>query len=118
LFLKCQPDADGWAYGVQIHPDGNADFVRYRPRELPVAVRWISRTSDQDALGIILPSTSGVEGRAAEGAKGRVVTIPARGTYSCQYRCGALNASGASELVRHIDSVVGASKQTKAAGVQ
>lgn len=104
LFLQCRGDAEGWAHGMQLHPDGQADFISYRAAELPVAVRWISRLGDQDALGLILPSTSGVEGYTAEKAKGGIVTVAPGGRYSFRYRCGALDAAGAKALARHIEA--------------
>ncbi len=85
-------------------PDGQADFISYRAAELPVAVRWISRLGDQDALGLILPSTSGVEGYTAEKAKGGIVTVAPGSRHSFRYRCGALDAAGAKALARHIES--------------
>ena len=105
LFLTCEADGDGWAHGLHLHPDGRADFVSYRPDELPIGVRWISRLGDEDALGLILPSTSGVDGYTAEKAKGRVVTLAGGGVYSCRYRCGALDAAGAGALARHIETL-------------
>ncbi|HEU4826599.1 MAG TPA: DUF4432 family protein [Dongiaceae bacterium] len=104
LFLDCQADGEGWAHALQRHPDGNADFVSYRPEELPVGVRWISRLGDQEALGLILPSTSGVDGYAAERAKGRVVTVAGGGRYSCRYRCGALDPAAAEALSHRIEA--------------
>ena len=105
LFLACAADDDGWAHALQLHPDGRADFVSYRPDELPVAVRWISRLGDQEALGLVLPSTSGVDGYTAEKAKGRVVTVAGGGAYSCRYRCGALSATAAKAIVHHVEAV-------------
>jgi hypothetical protein len=43
-------DDEGWAHSLQVHPDGSADYVGHRPRELPKGIRWICRTPDQDAL--------------------------------------------------------------------
>jgi hypothetical protein len=105
LFLACHADREGWTHGVQLLPDGQADFISYRPAELPVAVRWISRLGDQEALGLILPATSGVDGYTAEKAKGRVVTLQGGGAFSCRYRCGALDATAAGALVRHIETI-------------
>ena len=102
MLLDCEADAAGFAHGMQLHSDGSADVVSYRPAELPVAVRWISRLGDQEALGLILPATSGVDGYSAEKARGRVVTLPGAGTYSCHYRCGALDPAGARALADQI----------------
>ena len=54
-------------------------------------------------FGLILPSTSGVDGYSAEKARGRVVTLPGGGAYSCHYRCGALDAETAAGLSDQID---------------
>lgn len=102
MLLDCEADAAGFAHGMQLHSDGSADVVSYRPAELPVAVRWISRLGDQEALGLILPATSGVDGYSAEKARGRVITLPGGGTYSCHYRCGALNSADARALADQI----------------
>jgi Domain of unknown function (DUF4432) len=105
MMLECRADADGWAHGMQVHPDGQADFISYRPSELPYAVRWISRLGDQDALGLILPATAGVDGYIAEKAKGRLVMVGPGSTYSCRYRCGTLDAAGAQVLAKRIEAV-------------
>ena len=38
-------------------------------------MRWISRTPDQDCLGIVLPATAEPEGYSAEKAKGNVKVL-------------------------------------------
>lgn len=59
-----KPDAEGWATVRQVYPNGAGGvFVRYRPSELPYATRWISRTVDEDALGMCLPATAEHKGR-------------------------------------------------------
>ena len=69
---------DGWAHSMQVHPDGTADFIRHRPDQLDTGVRWICRTPDQDALGIVLPATAEPEGYTAEKAKGNIKSIAGR----------------------------------------
>ena len=51
-------DENGNAYTMQVLPDGNACYVVHNPTELPYGVRWISRTDDEQALGMVLPATS------------------------------------------------------------
>ena len=63
---------DGWARTMQVHPDGSADVISHRPSQLDHGVRWISRTPDQDALGMCLPATAEPEGYHVEKAKGNV----------------------------------------------
>ena len=80
--------ADGWAHTLQVHPEGCADYVRHRPQQLPVGVRWISRTPDQDALGLVLPATAGAEGKAAEREQGLVGELAGGGEWRCDYLLG------------------------------
>ena len=50
-------DENGNAYTMQIDPEGTAIYVIHKPEELPYGVRWISRTEDEDTLGMVLPAT-------------------------------------------------------------
>ena len=56
----CKYDADenGDAHTMQLLPDGFACYVSHKPSELPFGVRWIARTEDEDALGMVLPATA------------------------------------------------------------
>ena len=98
-------DSEGWAYTLQVHPDGQADFVRHRPDQLDRCIRWISRTPDQDALGIE-PANAGVEGYLAEKAKGNVKTLPPGGKLDCQIEIGALEAQEVRALETQINELV------------
>jgi hypothetical protein len=109
LFLDCTADAEGWAHGMQRHPSGEADFISYRAAELPFAVRWMSRTGDQDALGLILPATAEVDGYKVEKAKGRLVNVAANASHGFRYRWGALEPSAARTLAEHIEFTRGRS---------
>ena len=51
-------DKDGKAYTMQVNPDGTATYVTHNPTELPYGIRWISRTEDEDAMGMVLPATA------------------------------------------------------------
>ncbi|MCD7059151.1 DUF4432 family protein [Pelagibacterium xiamenense] len=105
--IAMQTDAEGWAHALQRHPDGTADYVAHRPAQLSRAIRWISRTGDQDALGLVLPSTSGTEGRTVEKAAGRHATVPAHGTWHAGYRTGLLTPGEAAGMAAHIDAICG-----------
>ena len=54
---------DGWAYTMQLAPDGTAVYVKHDPKQLPYGTRWIARTVDEDALGMCLPATAEHKGR-------------------------------------------------------
>lgn len=55
---KYDADEDGNAHTMQLLPDGYACYVSHKPGELPFGVRWIARTVDEDALGMVLPATA------------------------------------------------------------
>ena len=100
--LTFKSDKQGWAHSMQAHPDGAADFISHRPAELPRGVRWITRTPNQDAIGIYLPATAEANGYTAEKAKGNVLTLDAGQSFKCSLEFGALNQKDASEMKQMI----------------
>lgn len=63
FMLKYESDENGNAYTMQINPDKTSTFVMHRPSELPYALRWITRTDDEQAMGMVLPATAEHFGR-------------------------------------------------------
>jgi hypothetical protein len=106
FFVDYQADAAGWAHTMQLHPDGGADFISHKPAELDHGVRWICRTPDQDALGMILPATAESEGYSAEKAKGNLKTIPGGGEWSCHMEFGALSPEEAGAMAAKINDIL------------
>lgn len=51
-------DENGWAHCKQVSSDGHVDYISWRVKELPMGIRWFSRTGLEDALGLVLPSTA------------------------------------------------------------
>ena len=95
-------DADGFAHALQKHPNGTADYVRCRPDQAPLCMRWICRTPDQDGLGIAFPSTSGVDGYTAEKARGRLETVQSGDTWSIDMKLGLLTVSETDQAIETI----------------
>jgi hypothetical protein len=106
FFIDYKTDNDGWAHSMQLHPDGSADFISHRPDQLDHGVRWISRTADQDCLGIILPATAEPEGYTAEKAKGNLKVIPGGGEWACQLEVGALTPEEAQKMAANIEDIL------------
>ncbi len=98
FFIDYSVDSEGWAHTLQVHPGGAADYVRHRPDQLSKGVRWICRTADQDALGMILPATAEPEGLSAETAKGNVRVLGAGEVFHCDFEVGALSEDAASQM--------------------
>ncbi|MEZ4629965.1 MAG: DUF4432 family protein [Deinococcales bacterium] len=69
--INYSQDHEGWAHSLQKHPNGSYDYIGHRPAQLDVGVRWICRTPDQDALGLVLPATAEAEGYQAEKSQGQ-----------------------------------------------
>lgn len=105
--LRMIADDTGWTHAMQVHPQGHADFISYDARTLPLAIRWVCRTGDQQGLGIALPATAGVEGHATEKAAGRLVLVPPQGQWSARMRMGTLDAAAAAAMERRIDRLAG-----------
>jgi hypothetical protein len=98
-------DPDGWAHTLQVHPDGSADYVRHRPDQFDQCIRWISRTPDQDALGIE-PATAEVGGYLAEKAKGNIKILQPGGKFAAQVQIGALKPEEAKQVERVVSEVL------------
>ena len=99
-------DEKGWAHTLQVHPDGSADYVAHRPDQLDKGVRWICRTADQEAIGIVLPATAEPEGYSAEKAKGNLKILPAQGHFTCEMLVGALRPAQSKEMQARIDQIL------------
>lgn len=91
------------AISLARHRDGSGDFIRYATDALPRCCRWISRTGDQDCLGLALPGTAEPEGLTRERAKGNVISLGARETYRCSYQLGCVDAQGADRLIAEME---------------
>jgi hypothetical protein len=79
-------------------PDGFGDFIRYDRAALPHAVRWMSRTADQDCLGLALPGTAEPDGLLRIQQNGQARTLGAGEVYECNYQIGSVDADGARRL--------------------
>ena len=106
FFIDYLTDQSGWAHSMQLHPDGAADFISHRPEQLEHGVRWISRTADQDCLGIILPATAEPEGYSAEKAKGNLKVLPPGGQFHCDIEVGVLLPAEAKKLQEKITRIL------------
>jgi len=106
FFIDYLADAHGWAHSLQLHPDGSADYVAHRIDQLPIGVRWICRTADQDALGLVLPATAEPEGFSAEKEKGNVRVLGPKESIQMSFRFGSLTAAEAIAQTDRIQKIV------------
>jgi hypothetical protein len=106
FFIDYLADEEGWAHTMQVHPDSTADYVRHRPNELDTGIRWICRTPDQDALGMIEPATAEPEGYSAEKAKGNIKVLPPGGKFHCDIEMGMLTTQDARQMEEKVTHLV------------
>jgi len=106
FYIDYLADEDGWAHSMQVHPDGSADYVRHRPDQLDTGIRWISRTPDQDALGIVIPATAEPEGYLTEKAKGNIKVLPAKDKFQCDFEIGTLTPVQTEQMADKISRIL------------
>ena len=106
FFIDYLADQEGWAHSMQVYPDGTADYIRHRPDQLDKGVRWISRTADQAALGIVLPATAEPEGYLAEKAKGNLKVLPPEGQFHFDLHMGLLAPDETRRMEENISRIV------------
>jgi hypothetical protein len=106
FFIDYLADEKGWAHSMQVHPDGNVDYIGHRPDQLPKGTRWISRTADQDAIAIVEAGTCEPEGFLAEKAKGNVKLLAPGKTFRADFRIGALSEAEAEEKAATIARLI------------
>jgi len=102
FFIDYRADEAGWSHSLQVHPDGTADFIRHRPSQLDHGIRWISRTPDQDCLGIVLPATAETEGYHAEKQKGNLKIIAPGAVFRAEMQIGMLTVPEAKQAIERI----------------
>lgn len=103
--IDMQAGDDGLAHALQQHPDGAADYMSYRPSQAPICMRWVCRSPDQDGIGVAFPSTSEVEGYAAEKAKGQIVTLGGEETWRIDMKMGYLTEIEAAAVIERINQI-------------
>jgi hypothetical protein len=99
-------DERGLSHFMQVHPDGQADYVGFNPELLDRPTRWIMRTGEQEALGIALPSTCDPEGYSAEKRKGHIKHIAGGSSVDLSARTGILDRKEAVQMEKHIEGLI------------
>lgn len=106
FYIDYLSDENGWAHTMQIHPDGSSDYVSHQPAQLDHGIRWICRTPDQDAMGMILPATAEPEGFSVEKAKGNIKSLAAGQKIIFEIELGVLTPNETACLCSNIDRIL------------
>jgi hypothetical protein len=105
LFIHYLADENGWGHTMQVLPDGSADYVKHKPKQLDHGVRWMCRTADQDALGMIEAATAEPEGYTAEKAKGNIKIVKSKSTWRCEIEMGTVSAKEAAKVEKAVNAI-------------
>ena len=97
-------DENGRAYTLQYTDDG-ACYVSHPSEVLPVGIRWISRTGDEDSMGMILPATAEHMGYQNAKRRGEIKYLPPLGKLHFEIEAGWLTKEKADEVKRKIEKV-------------
>ncbi len=98
-------DETGYAHCMAVLPDETAYYVNYRKAELPVGVRWIARTGDEDALGMLLPATAEHLGMIHARKTGQVERLAPGASKEMKMTFGFLDKAAAAETEKMINEL-------------
>ena len=100
--VKYKGDKNNYAYTLQSFDDG-ACYVKHPTDVLPYAIRWISRTGDEDSMGMVLPSTSEHLGYTNAKNNGQIKVLEANSCLSFDIEVGYIKGEKLSEVTRLIE---------------
>lgn len=100
-------DEDGYAHTMQMRPDGYACYVKHPVNPLNNSLRWISRTDNEDAMGMVLPASAEHKGYSHAKREGQIRTIDGEKTLEFSISFGLLLPDEAKEVEKKIAKVLG-----------
>ena len=103
--IKYESDENGKAYTLQYTDDG-ACFVSHPTDVLSSAVRWISRTSNEDSMGMVLPATSEHLGYEYAKTNNQLKVLEANASLEFHIEAGYIDKSYAEKIKEKIYSVI------------
>lgn len=104
--LRYLTDDGGYGYTLQCLPDGSACYVKHPAAILPYGIRWISRTGNEDSMGMILPATAEHLGYRYAKENGQMRTLPPEGKISFSVGFGFLSEDEAAPVKEKIGGIL------------
>ncbi len=104
--LHYMSDENGMAHTMQKLPDGKAFYVSHPTEALPYGIRWISRTKDEESMGMVLPATSEHFGRPYAEEHGQVKELAGRSEICFNITAGIIEADCAKKVEEKINAIV------------
>jgi hypothetical protein len=102
---RYEQGADGVAHTLEELPNGYGCYVSHRPSELPFGIRWISRTRDEDALGMVLPATAEHKGYLDCKRKGYERYLAPSESMTFHIQTGILSPVETQEMIQKINNI-------------
>ncbi len=99
-------DEEGYAHTMQKRTDGYACYVKHPVEPLNNSLRWISRTQDEEAMGMVLPATADNKGYTYAKKAGKIRTIEGEGTLEFTISFGLLVPGEADAMQKKIEKVL------------
>lgn len=97
-------DENNRAYTLQCTDDG-ACFVSHPVDVLPKAIRWISRSADEQSMGMVLPATAEHLGYNHAKRNGQIKELPPYGELNFYIEAGFIEYSDAKCVIAKIDDI-------------
>lgn len=102
--VKYKGDENNRAYTLQYTKDG-ANFVDHPVDVLPEAIRWISRTGDEDSMGMVLPATAEHLGYSYAKKNGQIKVLGPKEKLCFTIEAGVLNTVDAETMKAKIEKM-------------
>lgn len=106
MTIRYRSDKEGYAHTMQVLPSGAAFYTAHRTRELPLGLRWIARTRDEDAMGMVLPCTAEHLGLAHARKTGQLKSLDGHADISFHMIVGCLEKPDADRVKKHIQDML------------
>ena len=90
-------------YTLQYEEGVGACYVEHTTKELPMAIRWISRSNSEDSMGMVLPSTAEHRGYQYIKENGQLKYLEPYGTLNFTMNVGWIDDAKAREVIKKIE---------------
>jgi len=99
-------DENGMAHTMQRMPDGMAFYVTHPVEALPIGIRWMAKTGDEESLGMVLPATAEHLGFTHAKNNGQLKTLAAGAELNFDITLGLLDAAEAEAVAQKIEKII------------
>ena len=105
LNVKFKGDEDNYAHSLQYEEGVGACYIAHPLDYLPEGIRWISRTTATEAMGLVLPATAEHLGRARARRNGQIKVLAPNESISFKIVTGYLNNQDALKVIDKINRI-------------